>query len=51
MWFLVGTKSMDKSHMVKNVNLCGKKAAREIYKTLQWNLEGDDKKFDKAIVI
>ena len=25
------------------------KEAREIYKTLQWNSEGDDKKFDKVI--
>ena len=27
------------------------KEAREIYKTLQWNSEGDDKKFDKVIEV
>ena len=51
MWFLEGTESSGKSDMVKigiMLTHAGKEA-REVYKTLHWTEEGDDKKFNKVI--
>ena len=50
-WFLEGTESSSKSDMVKiGIMLShARKEAREVYKTLQWNAEGDNQKFAKVI--
>lgn len=50
-WFLEGTESSDKSDMAKigiMLSHAGKEA-REVYKTLQWTTDGDEKKFNKVI--
>jgi len=50
-WFLEGTESSEKSDMAKigiMLSHAGKEA-RDVYKTLQWETNGDDKKFDKVI--
>ena len=47
-WFLEGTESTGKSDGTKigiMLSHTGKEA-RELYKTLQWAAEGDDKKFN-----
>ena len=52
-WFLDGTESSSKSNMVKisiMLSHAGKEA-REVYKTLPWNAEGDNQKFDKVIEV
>ena len=49
-WFLAGTESASKSDEIKigiMLSHAGKEA-REVYKTLPWAAEGDDKKFDKV---
>ena len=49
-WFLAGTESLEKSDAVKigiMLTHAGSEA-REIYKTLHWNEEGDNMKFDKV---
>jgi len=51
MWFLKGTESSAKSDMAKigiMLSHAGKEP-RDVYKTLQWEDNGDDKKFDKVI--
>ena len=50
-WFLAGTESASKSDEIKigiMLSHAGKEA-REVYKTLPWAAEGDDKKFAKVI--
>lgn len=50
-WFIEGTESSEKSDMVKigiMLSYAGKEA-REVYKTLQWDTPGDNKKFDKVL--
>ena len=50
-WFIEGTESTEKSNMAKigiMLSHAGKEA-REVYKTLPWATNGDDKKFDKVI--
>ena len=50
-WFLAGTESAKKSDETKTgimLSHAGKEA-REVYKTLPWAAEGDDKKFEKVI--
>jgi len=51
MWFLEGTESSTKSDMAKigiMLSHAGKEV-RDVYKTLQWEENRDDKKFDKVI--
>ena len=50
-WFLERTESSSKSNMVKIGIMLShvRKEAREVYKTLSWNAEGDNQKFDKVI--
>ena len=50
-WFLEGTESSEKSDMIKigiMLSHAGKEA-RDVYKTLPWDTEGDNKKFDKVL--
>ena len=50
-WFIEGTESTEKSDMARigiMLSHAGKEA-REVYKTLPWATNGDDKKFDKVI--
>ena len=50
-WFLEGTESSEKSDMAKigiMLSHAGKEA-RDVYKTLQWEANGDDKKFNKVL--
>ena len=50
-WFLAGTESTDKPDAAKigiMLSHAGRDA-REVYKTLPWSAEGDDKKFDKVL--
>ena len=50
-WFLAGTESAEKSDLTKigiMLSHAGKEA-REVYKTLQWDSEGDQNKFNKVI--
>ena len=50
-WFIEGMESTEKSDMAKiGIMLFHTgKEAREVYKTLPWATNGDDKKFDKVI--
>ena len=50
-WFLEGMESSEKSDMVKigiMLSHAGKEA-RDVYKTLPWDTDGDNKKFDKVL--
>ena len=50
-WFLAGTESTEKDDAVKigiMLSHAGREA-REVFKTLPWATEGDNKKFDKVL--
>ena len=51
-WFLAGTESATKSDEIRIEIMLShaRNEAREVYKTLPWAAEGDDKKFAKVIV-
>ena len=49
-WFLEGTETPEKSNMAKigiMLSHSGEEV-RDVYKTLQWEANGDDKNFDKV---
>ena len=52
-WFLAGTESTEKSdEIIIKIGIMlshAGKEAREVYKTLPWAAEGDEKKFNKVI--
>ena len=49
--FLEGRESSEKSDMAKIGSMLSHagKEARDVYKTLQWEANGDDKKFNKVV--